>query len=199
MNRIIRPKYITQIAQFVDKPIIKVLIGMRRVGKSTLLTIIKDEVLKNIPDKNKVYLNFESAELFDITTAKALRDYLQPIIQKTKKKIYFFFDEIQTVAGWEKVVNSLSVDTNCDIYITGSNSTLISGDLATLLSGRYTAFEIYPFTFGEFVQVFKNKKISKEVLFDKFLQIGGMPFLRYFDLDASPCFKYLNDVYNTVL
>ena len=199
MDRIIRPKYITQIAQFVDKPVIKVLTGMRRVGKSTLLTIIKDEVLKNIPDKNKIYLNFESAELFDITTAKALRAYLQPIIQKTKKKLYFFFDEIQTVAGWEKVVNSLSVDTNCDIYITGSNSTLISGDLATLLSGRYTAFEIYPFTFGEFVQVFKNKKISKEALFDKFLQIGGMPFLRYFDLDASPCFKYLNDVYNTVL
>ena len=87
MNRITRPKYIKQIAQFVDKPVIKVLTGMRRVGKSTLLTIIKDEVLKNISDKNKIYLNFESAELFDITTAKALRAYLQPIIQKTKKKL----------------------------------------------------------------------------------------------------------------
>ena len=199
MQHIIRPKYIKQITQFVDKPVIKVLTGMRRVGKSTLLTMIKDEILKNIPDKNKIYLNFESAELFDITTAKALHTYLQPVIKKTKGKIYFFFDEIQMVSGWERVINSLSVDKDCDIYITGSNSTLISGDLATLLSGRYTAFEVYPFTFGEFMQVFKNKKMPKETLFDKFVQLGGMPFLHYFDLDEVPSFKYLNDVYNTVL
>ena len=199
MQHIIRPKYIKQITQFVDKPVIKVLTGMRRVGKSTLLTMIKDEILKNIPDKNKIYLNFESAELFDITTAKALHTYLQPVIKKTKGKIYFFFDEIQMVSGWERVINSLSVDKDCDIYITGSNSTLISGDLATLLSGRYTAFEIYPFTFDEFMQIFRNKKIPKEALFDKFVQFGGMPFLHYFDLDEVPSFKYLNDVYNTVL
>ena len=199
MQHIIRPKYLKQITQFVDKPVIKVLTGMRRVGKSTLLTMIKDEILKNIPDNNKIYLNFESAELFDITTAKALHTYLQPLIKKTKGKIYFFFDEIQMVSGWERVVNGLSVDKDCDIYITGSNSTLISGDLATLLSGRYTAFEIYPFTFGEFMQIFKNKKIPKETLFEKFVQLGGMPFLHYFDLDEVPSFKYLNDVYNTVL
>ena len=199
MQHIIRPKYIKQITQFVDKPVIKVLTGMRRVGKSTLLTMIKDEILKNIPDNNKIYLNFESGELFDITTAKALHTYLQPLIKKTKGKIYFFFDEIQMVSGWERVVNGLSVDKDCDIYITGSNSTLISGDLATLLSGRYTAFEIYPFTFGEFMQIFKNKKIPKETLFEKFVQLGGMPFLHYFDLDEVPSFKYLNDVYNTVL
>ena len=199
MQHIIRAKYIKQIAQFVDKPVIKVLTGMRRVGKSTLLTMIKDEILKNIPDNNKIYLNFESAELFDITTAKALHMYLQPVIKKTKGKIYFFFDEIQMVSGWERVINGLSVDKDCDIYITGSNSTLISGDLATLLSGRYTAFEIYPFTFDEFMQIFRNKKTPKEALFDKFVQLGGMPFLHYFDLDEVPSFKYLNDVYNTVL
>ena len=199
MQHIIRPKYIKQITQFVDKPVIKVLTGMRRVGKSTLLTMIKDEILKNIPDNNKIYLNFESAELFDIATAKALHTYLQPLIKRTKGKIYFFFDEIQMVSGWERVVNGLSVDKDCDIYITGSNSTLISGDLATLLSGRYTAFEIYPFTFGEFMQIFKNKKIPKETLFEKFVQLGGMPFLHYLDLDEVPSFKYLNDVYNTVL
>ena len=199
MQHIIRPKYLKQITQFVDKPVIKVLTGMRRVGKSTLLTMIKDEILKNIPDNNKIYLNFESAELFDIATAKALHTYLQPLIKKTKGKIYFFFDEIQMVSGWERVINSLSVDKDCDIYITGSNSTLISGDLATLLSGRYTAFEVYPFTFGEFMQIFRNKKTPKEALFDKFVQLGGMPFLHYFDLDEVPSFKYLNDVYNTVL
>ena len=172
---------------------------MRRVGKSTLLTMIKDEILKNIPAEHKLYLNFESAEFFEITTAKALHAYLQPRIQNIKTKIYFFFDEIQMVTGWEKVINSLSVDKDCDIYITGSNSTLISGDLATLLSGRYTTFEIYPFTFDEFTQAFKDTQLSNETLFDTYARIGGMPFLRYFNLEETPCFKYLSDVYNTVL
>ena len=92
MNHIIRSKYIKQVTQFTDKPVIKVLTGMRRVGKSTLLTMIKDEILKNIPAENKLYLNFESADFFDITTAKALHAYLQPRIQNIKTKIYFFFD-----------------------------------------------------------------------------------------------------------
>ena len=199
MSKIIRLKYLEKIKPFVDKPVIKVLTGMRRVGKSTLLTMIKDEVLKTVPDTNKIYLNFEAVELFGIATAQSLLGYLQPRLQGITGKRYFFFDEIQIVAGWERVINGLNVDGDCDIYITGSNSTLISGDLATLLSGRYITFEIYPFTFGEFIQAFQHKNLSVEVLFEAFITIGGMPFLRYFDLEEAPCFKYLNDVYNTVL
>lgn len=199
MSKIIRLKYLEKIKPFVDKPVIKVLTGMRRVGKSTLLTMIKDEVLKTVPDTNKIYLNFEAVELFGIATAQSLLGYLQPMLQGITGKRYFFFDEIQIVAGWERVINGLNVDGDCDIYITGSNSTLISGDLATLLSGRYITFEIYPFTFGEFIQAFQHKNLSVEVLFEAFITIGGMPFLRYFDLEEAPCFKYLNDVYNTVL
>ena len=199
MSKIIRLKYLEKIKPFVDKPVIKVLTGMRRVGKSTLLTMIKDEVLKTVPDTNKIYLNFEAVELFGIATAQSLLGYLQPRLQGITGKRYFFFDAIQIVAGWERVINGLNVDGDCDIYITGSNSTLISGDLATLLSGRYITFEIYPFTFGEFIQAFQHKNLSVEVLFEAFITIGGMPFLRYFDLEEAPCFKYLNDVYNTVL
>lgn len=199
MSKIIRLKYLEKIKPFVDKPVIKVLTGMRRVGKSTLLTMIKDEVLKTVPDTNKIYLNFEAVELFGIATAQSLLGYLQPRLQGITGKRYFFFDEIQIVAGWERVINGLNVDGDCDIYITGSNSTLISGDLATLLSGRYITFEIYPFTFSEFIQAFQHKNLSVEVLFEAFITIGGMPFLRYFDLEEAPCFKYLNDVYNTVL
>lgn len=199
MSKIIRLKYLEKIKPFVDKPVIKVLTGMRRVGKSTLLTMIKDEVLKTVPDTNKIYLNFEAVELFGIATAQSLLGYLQPMLQGITGKRYFFFDEIQIVAGWERVINGLNVDGDCDIYITGSNSTLISGDLATLLSGRYITFEIYPFTFSEFIQAFQHKNLSVEVLFEAFITIGGMPFLRYFDLEEAPCFKYLNDVYNTVL
>ena len=199
MDYILRPLYIQQIEPFVDKPVIKVLTGMRRVGKSTLLSIIKDEVLKDIPDQNKIYLNFESAELFDITTAAALLAYLRSLLHTVRGKCYFFFDEIQTVHGWERVINGLSVDVSCDIYITGSNSTLLSGDIATLLSGRYITVEIYPFTFKEFMEIFQSRQLSKERLFESFIKVGGMPFLRYFNLEEAPCFKYLTDVYNTVL
>lgn len=194
-----RPKYIEKIKQFVGKPIIKVLTGMRRVGKSTILTIIKDELLNNVPDENKIYLNFESLEFLDIKNASTLIKYLKPLWENLNGKIYFFFDEIQLVCGWEQVINGLRVDKDCDIYITGSNSTLISGDLATLLAGRYIEFEIQAFTFSEFIEVFKDMNLSKEDLFDKFIKLGGMPFLKYFDLDEIPSFKYLSDVYNTVL
>ena len=199
MDYIARPKYIEKIKQFIDKPIIKILTGMRRVGKSTLLLIIKDDILKNIPNENKIYINFESTNFFDISNASALLKYLQPLLENISGKTYFFFDEIQLVSDWEQVINGLRVDRDCDIYLTGSNSTLISGDLATLLAGRYVEFEIQPFTFIEFKQVFENMNLPKEILFDKFIQLGGMPFLKYFDLDETPSFKYLNDVYNTVL
>ncbi len=199
MNYINRPKYIEKIKKFVNKPIIKVLTGMRRVGKSTLLTIIKDEILNNIAVENKIYLNFESTVLSSINNASALIEHLQPLIDKPDGKIYFFFDEIQLVKEWEKVVNGLSVDIDCDIYLTGSNSTLISGDLATLLAGRYVEFEIQPFTFDEFMRIYNKAGLSAEALFNSYIKLGGMPFLKYFELDETPSHKYLSDVYNTVL
>ncbi|WP_428770729.1 ATP-binding protein [Treponema sp. HNW] len=199
MSYVIRPRYLETIHKFVDTPVIKVLTGMRRVGKSTILTIIKDEVLSSIPDENKIYLNFESLDLFYINTASALLEYLKPILARIKGKMYFFFDEIQLVDKWEQVVNGLHSDKDCDIYITGSNSTLISGDLATLLAGRYVEFEIQPLTFSEFADFFKHTNLSIDELFSKFIIQGGLPFLKYFNLEESPAFKYLTDVYNTVL
>jgi hypothetical protein len=136
MDYISRPKYIEKIKQFVDKPVIKVLTGMRGVGKSTILIIIKNEILSKIPDANKIYLNFESIELFNVTNASALLKYLEPLLENLRGKVYFFFDEIQLVNEWEKVINGLRVDKDCDIYLTGSNSTLLSGNIATLLAGR---------------------------------------------------------------
>jgi len=199
MDYVNRPKYIEKIKLFVDKPIIKVITGMRRVGKSTLLTIIKDKLLDKVKEENKIYLNFESIELININNQNSLINYLNPLISNLKGKIYFFFDEIQIVKDWEKVINGIKVDYDCDIYITGSNSTLISGDLVTLLAGRYVEFEIQPFTFSEFVDSYKELNLSKESLFNKYIQLGGMPFLKYFQLEAVPSTKYLSDVFNTVL
>lgn len=199
MDYIFRNKYIEKIKKFIDKPIVKILTGMRRVGKSTILNIIKDQVLKDVPDENKIYMNFESFEFFDIKDANPLKDYLSEKLKDKEGKVYFFFDEIQLVKDWEKVVNGLRVSHNCDIYITGSNSKLISGDLATLLAGRYVEFEIQPFTFDEFSEIYRSSNLSREDLFQKFIKIGGMPGLKYFNLEEEVSQKYLNDIYNTVL
>lgn len=199
MDYIFRNKYIEKIKKFIDKPIVKILTGMRRVGKSTILNIIKDQVLKDVPDENKIYMNFESFEFFDIKDANALKDYLSEKLKYKEGKVYFFFDEIQLVKDWEKVINGLRVSHNCDIYITGSNSKLISGDLATLLAGRYVEFEIQPFTFDEFSEIYRSSNLSREELFQKFIKIGGMPGLKYFNLNEEVSQKYLNDIYNTVL
>lgn len=199
MDYIFRDKYIEKIKKFIDKPIVKILTGMRRVGKSTILNIIKDDVLKDVPVENKIYMNFESFEFFDINNADLLKDYLDEKLKNKKGKVYFFFDEIQLVEDWEKVINGLRASLDCDIYITGSNSKLISGDLATLLAGRYVEFEIQPFTFDEFSEIYRSSNLSREELFQKFIKIGGMPGLKYFNLNEEVSQKYLNDIYNTVL
>ena len=199
MDYIFRAKYIERIKNFIDKPIVKIMTGMRRVGKSTILNIIKDDVLKDIPEENKIYMNFESFEFFEIKDAALLKNYLNENLKDKEGKVYFFFDEIQLVEDWENVINALRVSFDSDIYITGSNSKLISGDLATLLAGRYVEFEIQPFTFDEFSQIYKNLNLNLDELFQKFIKIGGMPGLKYFNLEEEVSQKYLNDIYNTVL
>ncbi|MDU3087530.1 MAG: ATP-binding protein [Peptoniphilus harei] len=199
MDYIFRDRYIEKIKNFIDKPIVKILTGMRRVGKSTILNIIKNDVLKDIPEENKIYMNFESFEYFEINNSSALKEYLNEKLKDQKGKVYFFFDEIQLVEDWEKVINALRVSFDSDIYITGSNSKLISGDLATLLAGRYVEFEIQPLSFYEFSEIYKDLNLNEEDLFQKFIKVGGMPGLKYFKLEEEVSQKYLNDIYNTVL
>ena len=194
MDYIIREKYISKIKPFINKPVLKILTGMRRVGKSSLLHIIKDEILKDVADENKIYINFEATNLLSINNVNSLLEYLKPLLEDVKGKVYFFFDEIQVIDGWEEVINDLKHNRDYDIFLTSSNKKLISN-----LSEEYVEFEIQPFTFSEFKKTFENMELSKENLFYKFIQLGGLPFLKYFDLDETPSFEYLNDIYNTVL
>jgi len=194
MDYIIREKYISKIKPFINKPVIKILTGMRRVGKSSLLHIIKDEILKDVADENKIYINFEATNLLSINNVNSLLEYLKPLLEDVKGKVYFFFDEIQVIDGWEEVISDLKHNRDYDIFLTSSNKKLISN-----LSEKYVEFEIQPFTFSEFKKAFENMELSKENLFYKFIQLGGLPFLKYFDLDETPSFEYLNDIYNTVL
>ena len=194
MDYIIREKYISKIKPFINKPVLKILTGMRRVGKSSLLNIIKDEILKDVADENKIYINFEATNLLSINNVNSLLEYLKPLLEDVKGKVYFFFDEIQVIDGWEEVISDLKHNRDYDIFLTSSNKKLISS-----LSEKYVEFEIQPFTFSEFKKAFENMELSKENLFYKFIQLGGLPFLKYFDLDEIPSFEYLNDIYNTVL
>ena len=189
-----REKYINKIKALTNKPVIKILTGMRRVGKSSLLHIIKDEILKNIADENKIYTNFEAINFLDVSNANSLLEYLKALLEEVKGKVYFFFDEIQVIDGWKEVISDLKHNRDYDIFLTSSNKKLISS-----LSEKYVEFEIQLFTFSEFKKAFENMELSKENLFYKFIQLGGLPFLKYFDLDETPSFEYLNDIYNTVL
>ena len=194
MDYISREKYINKIKALINKPVIKILTGMRRSGKSSLLHIIKDEILKDVADENKIYINFEATNLLSINNVNSLLEYLKPLLEDVKGKVYFFFDEIQVIDGWEEVISDLKHNRDYDIFLTSSNKKLISS-----LSEKYVEFEVQPFTFSEFKKAFENMELSKENLFYKFIQLGGLPFLKYFDLDETPSFEYLNDIYNTVL
>lgn len=199
---ITRTKYLNKILPFVDKPLIKALIGVRRSGKTVLLTQIKDTLLSNGIDKNQIlFLNFESFANKKYLDGNNLYEFVTDKAAKLDdKKIYLFFDEIQDVSEWEKVLASFLVDINCDIYITGSNSKLLSGELATHIAGRHVHFDIYPFTFSECKEYAKsqNRNISDEDLFNEYIEFGGLPqCCALFEKQSKQA--YLEDIFNTIV
>lgn len=186
---IIRETYLSKIRPFIGKDIIKVLTGIRRGGKSVLLEQIRDEI--NSP--NSIFLNFEDLGNQHLCEYNALHEYICERIGSSKEQFYLFFDEIQEVQGWEKTVNSLRVKFQADIYITGSNSRLLSGELATYIAGRYISFIVYPFSFTEF------KMVNADYTFDQYIQYGGMPFLSSIGFEPEVSKNYLQDIFNSVV
>ena len=196
---IIRERYLKNIRPFYDQDLIKVLIGIRRSGKSVLLTQIMDELKNsNIDDNHIIYMNFEDLDNEEYTDYKKLNKYIKEKI-KDKNKYYLFFDEIQNVDSWEKVVNSLRASENTSLFITGSNSDLLSSDLATHIAGRYVSFKITPFTFKEVCELLNIKdKNEIENEFLDYLKWGGMP-QRFMQIDENSKKIYLNDIYDSII
>lgn len=191
-----------RIRPFINTELIKVFTGIRRSGKSVMLELVKNELKKSgVSDKNFLCINFEQFSNSELLDAKILHKRIVEFQKSADGKIYLFFDEIQEVDGWEKCINSCRVDFDCDIYITGSNAKLLSGELATYLAGRYVEFVIYPFSFAEFLEMNrqKNSQIDKSACFMTFLKTGGMPFLANFLGDDSAKNQYLMDIYNSVV
>ena len=197
---LIREEYLRKLIDSKDLNLIKVITGVRRSGKSTLLLQYKDYLLsQKIKEQDIIYMNFESAEWYDIKDYNDLYKNITLKITDGNKK-YILLDEVQNVVGWEKAVNSLLVDTNSDIYITGSNAYLLSSELTTLLAGRVLTIKIYPFSFKEFMATypFKNDE-DKYDRFDKYLKYGGMPMLVNMNDNEQLIINYLNDLKEVVL
>lgn len=193
---IIREKNLKEIRPFYDEDLIKVITGIRRSGKSVLLNQIKEELYKRVEKSHVIYINFEDITYADIEDFKDLNNYVIDKI-KDEEKYYLLFDEIQYVSKWEKVINSLKATKNVSIFITGSNSDLLSGDLATYLSGRYVSFYVQPLTFSE-VCLLKDTKESLEDLFLDYMKWGGLPQRFRFN-DEKQIRTYLSDVYDSIV
>lgn len=201
---IAREQYMKQISDFIDKPVVKVITGMRRCGKSVIMELTKDELKKRgVPEKSIFYVNFESLAHEDLKDYKALYRAVTEAAKASGRRLYIFLDEIQEVASWEKAINSFRVDFDCDIYVTGSNAKLLSGELATLLSGRYVEIRVYPLSFAEYLDFAQSnedeKSFTKQEHFSNYLRFGGLPGIHQMKWDEERIMQYLTDIYNSVL
>ena len=198
---IIRERYLKEIRKFYDQDLIKVIIGIRRCGKSVLMKQIIDELkTKGIDEEHIIYINFEDYDYDIYTDSHKFHDFVKAKI-KDNKKYYLFFDEIQNVDKWEKVINSFKATLNVSIFLTGSNSDILSGELATHISGRYVSFKISPFSFKEVCElknVLDKNKYELLDVFEEYVKWGGLPqvFMQVDDMSKK---TYLTDVYNSII
>lgn len=196
---IYRSNYMRQLQAFKDNKIIKVVTGLRRSGKSTLLQMYRDELVANGVSPSQIqFVNFELMKYDYIRTYRQLYDFITQNMVVGKKN-YLFFDEIQQVEGWEKTINSLTLEYDTDIYVTGSNAYLLSSELATLISGRYVEIKMLPLSFKEYYEYYKNDGKSAEELFNEYLKYGGLPQLLSLPSDEKTISSFLESIYDTVI
>ena len=196
-----RESYMGRIRPFIDTDVVKILTGLRRSGKSVMLTLIQEELRdRGVPEGSIISLNFEDLRLAHLLTATALHDEILRRSEKMETKVYLFFDEIQEVEEWQRAVNSLRIVLDCDIYLTGSNAKLLSGELATYLAGRYVEFVIYPFSFGEFLESYRGIEPDAPLplCFQRYIALGGMPYLSNVRYREEPVKQYLTDLFSTI-
>lgn len=198
-----RNHIIETIINFVDRPLIKVLTGLRRSGKSVILNIIQEYLLrKGIECNQIIYINFESLRYQDILTASKLYGEVAKRIEGNKNKFYLFLDEIQEVKDWEKAINSFVSDFNVDVYITGSNSNLLSSELSTYLAGRYVSFLVQPLSFRESIEFYNHTHDDQkdtDFHLDRYLKIGGFPVLHIAEYTNQDAYRIIYDIYTSTI
>ena len=196
-----RDLYLNQLIKFKDKKLIKVITGLRRSGKSTLLSLFENHLITSGVDRNHIIrMNFESFEFDEITNYKELHAYINKRILDPDKRHYILLDEVQQVSSWERVINSFLVDANVDIFITGSNAYLLSSELSTLLSGRYVEIKMQPLSFKEYLEFLdSDKEMSLPEKFNQYLEYGGLPTIVELLDNPDTIGPFLEGIYNTVL
>lgn len=193
-----RELYINKLLAYKDTEFIKVITGIRRCGKSSLLKLFMEKILEDNKKSNVIYMNFESFEFDDIKNYKDMYNKIKERINK-KEKNYILLDEVQRVEEWEKAVNALTVDFNSDIYITGSNAYLLSSELSTFLSGRYIEIKVFPLSFKEFLDFTElEDNITIEDKFIEYLKFGGMPGISTIKNEEDLYENAIKGIYNTV-
>ena len=196
-----RPLYLNKIMPYVDTPFVKILTGVRRCGKSTILKMIMKKLKeeRNVVDEQILNYRFDSMEYEDMTTKELYLELKSKILQD--KKMYLFLDEIQEIEGWEKVVNTLAADFDVDIYITGSNSRMMSSEISTYLTGRYITFHIYTLSFEEYLTFKKSYTTLKDLKqeFSNYVRLGGFPATHLQDYSQDEVYTIVKDIYNSTI
>ena len=193
-----RELYMEQITPFIDKPFVKVITGIRRCGKSVVLRLIREELLRRgVSEDHIIYMNFESFEWMDVKEAKALYTYIREVT-KVSGKYYILLDEIQEVTDWEKAVNAFLVDLDADIYVTGSNAYMLSSEIATMISGRYIQIEMLPLSFKEYMESTGSMN-DRGIKYAEYLQNSSFPFTLELKNQPDEIRDYLEGIYNTIV
>ena len=196
---IVRPDYVNEIKKFIDVPLVKVLSGVRRCGKSTILDMIKEELInnRNIKNENIISRKYNEVIYDDMTSKEMYKDLIKEFVDSDR--YYLFLDELQEIKGWEKVINDILEKYNVDIYVTGSNSKLMSSEISTYLSGRYVSIPVYTLSFKEYL-TFKNKENSNiKEMFDEYLQFGGFPLIGISNFDNTSAYQVVEGIYSAVI
>jgi len=198
-NRIERPQYLQELGKYRDTPLVKILAGIRRCGKSTILEMLKEELLESgISTDHIISLRYTSEALEENMSSKEM--YLEIKMQiKDNERYYLLLDEVQEVSGWEKAINSLLEEENTDIYVTGSNSKLMSGEISSYLTGRYIMIPVYTLSFSEYLRFKQGDSRSKKELLLDYIRMGGFPIVARSNFDESSAYQIVEGIYNSVM
>ena len=196
---ILRPDYIEAVNPFMDAPLVKILTGVRRCGKSTIFEMIRQELLeRGIPEDHIIMKKYTEMDIPDTITAKQMYDELVSRVEDDKR-YYFLLDEIQEIKGWEKAVNSLLEGMNADIYVTGSNSKLMSSEISTYLTGRYISIPVFTLSFREYLEFKKESTQSYDKLLEEYIKFGGFPIIALGEYEQQSAYQIVDGIYHTVV
>lgn len=196
---IYRPDYISAITPFIDKPLVKILAGVRRCGKSTIFEMLREELLRRgVPEDRIIQKRYTEMDIPENITAQAMYDQLREAMEG-KGKCYLLLDEIQEVKGWERAVNTLLEEGNADLYVTGSNSKLMSSEISTYLTGRFVSIPVYTLSFKEYLDFKEGSSLSRKELLEEYIRFGGFPIVALADYETDQAYQIVNGIYHTVV